>query len=106
MSKMSRTTNDQSTPTKPSRSRSRKASRSRPVPRLQDFGGNFHLFAYCIQLEMMRDRLDQHVPPDGEHLDPMQLRQLANVRRFLKGAATSLSRLMQAYNDRYQREIE
>lgn len=58
-----------------------------------------HLMAYCLQLEMIRDRMEQHVPLDDEPYTASQRNHHANAGRFLKAACTSLTRLMGAYNE-------
>ncbi len=76
------------------------------VARLSDGISVIHLAAYCLQLEMIRDRLDQHVPLDDETWTEAQRQHWSRACGFLKAASTSLVRLVDASNERLESEIQ
>lgn len=77
----------------------------RPAPRLRDGMSVFDLASYCFQVEMIRDRLIEQHPLDGEPFTAAQRRNWVFACRFLRAAGTSMTRLMRAYNERREREL-
>jgi hypothetical protein len=63
-----------------------------------------HLMCYCLQLEIIRDRLVQQLPVDEEPWTEAEYQQWTRACGFLKAACTSLMRLMDAYCEGPTRE--
>lgn len=98
--------------------RTRRASPAKPrrsvLPSPGDGGviaDMMHFTSYCVQIEMLLDRLDEHVPAtEGEPWTAFERQRWSRTCGFLRAASTSLRRLINATADaatqRYQEPSE
>ena len=60
----------------------------------------FYALSYCHQLEMLHDRLDEHVPPDSDTMTESQRTRFEYAKRYIKAARSSLAGLMDDCTER------